>query len=104
MDPTLSTIDFRDFWLLAPAILLASWGLVVLLVDLALARKRRPAERRTLVGWLALLGVGLALVAEVGLMQAQQQGPGDQFASAGGWLSPSLSSYFANAQGTIFLG
>ena len=37
MDPNLPTVDFRDFWLLAPAIVLSAWGLVVLLADLALA-------------------------------------------------------------------
>ena len=37
MDPNLSNVDFRDFWYLAPATVLAVWGLVVLLADLALA-------------------------------------------------------------------
>ena len=57
MDPTLPTIDFRDFWLLAPAIVLSAWGLVVLLVDLALARRMSSAARRKAIGWLALAGV-----------------------------------------------
>ena len=62
MDPTLPTVDFRDFWFLAPAIVLAVWGLVVLLVDLALARRMSPARRRTRsAGWRSS-GVALALV------------------------------------------
>jgi NADH-quinone oxidoreductase subunit N len=103
MDSTLPTVDFRDFWFLAPAIVLAAWGLVVLLADLTLARRRSATERRTLVGWLALLGVGLALLAEVGLWQVQQLGPG-QTSAVGSLLGSSLSSYLAESQGTIFLG
>jgi NADH-quinone oxidoreductase subunit N len=103
MDSTLPTVDFRDFWFLAPAIVLAAWGLVVLLADLALARRRRPWERRTVVGWLALLGVGLALLADLGLLQVQMLGP-DQSAAASRWLGSSLSHHLAGTQGTIFLG
>src|SRR5689334_13613812 len=103
MDSTLPTVDFRDFWFLAPAIVLAAWGLVVLLADLALARRRRPSERRTLVGWLALLGVGLSLVAEALLWQVQMIGPG-QSSAVGSLLGSSLSTYLADSQGTIFLG
>ena len=42
MDPNLSNVDFRDFWHLAPAIVLSVWGLVVLLADLALAGRMSP--------------------------------------------------------------
>ena len=53
----------RDFWFLAPAIVLAAWGLVVLLVDLALARRKTASERRTLVGGLAMtLAIGIAAI------------------------------------------
>ncbi len=53
---TLSNVDFRDFWFLAPAIVLSVWGLVVLLVDLALARadeRPQPAAGRS-AGWPSL--------------------------------------------------
>src|SRR3954451_23127621 len=105
MDPTLPTIDFRDFWFLTPAMVLALWGMVVLLVDLGLARRMSPTRRRMVVGWLGPAGVGLALFAAVGLIQVQQfaQGRGPD---AGGvsWMSPSLLQYFASSGGTIFLG
>lgn len=60
MDPNLPAVDFRDFWYLAPAIVLSAWGLVVLLADLAVARRMTPEKRRTAIGWLALGGVVLA--------------------------------------------
>ncbi len=101
MDPTLPTVDFRDFWLLAPAIVLSAWGLVVLLVDLALAQRMSSVARRTTIGWLALAGVALALVSAVGLLQLQQLG---QSGSRPSWLSPSLAEYFSNSGGVIFLG
>src|SRR4051812_38967982 len=105
MDPTLPTIDFRDFWFLAPAMVLAVWGMVVLLVDLGLARRMSPERRRVVVGWLALAGAALALVAAVGLMQVQRYAQGHAGGDAGGsWLSPSLLHYFGNSGGTIFLG
>jgi NADH-quinone oxidoreductase subunit N len=103
MDSTLPTVDFRDFWFLAPAIVLAAWGLVVLIADLVLARRKTASERRTLVGWMALLGVGLALMAEAGLLQVQMLGTG-QTSAASSLLGSSLSSYLADTQGTIFLG
>jgi NADH-quinone oxidoreductase subunit N len=102
MDPNLPPLDFRDFWFLTPAIILAAWGMVVLLVDLALARRRSPAARRTIDGWLALLGVGLALIAALGLIQVQQLTQGNF--SAGSWQSPSLLEYLGSPRGTIFLG
>ncbi len=51
------TLDFRDVFFLAPEIVLTVWGLVVLLVDLGLARRLTPTARRRTIGWLALAGV-----------------------------------------------
>ena len=51
------TPNFRDVFFLAPEIVLTVWGLVVLLVDLGLARRLTPAVRRRTIGWLALAGV-----------------------------------------------
>jgi NADH-quinone oxidoreductase subunit N len=100
---TRPTIDFRDFWFLTPEMILAFWGLLVLLVDLGLARKLSAVRRQSTVGWLALAGAGLALLSAIGLMLVQQSAlssPG----STPTWMSPSLYEYFGNSGGTIFLG
>ena len=81
--------------------MLSAWGLVVLLVDLALAHRMSSVARRKTTGGLALSGVALALVSAVGLLQLQQLG---QSGSSPGWLSPSLAEYFSNSGGVIFLG
>lgn len=101
MDPNLPTVDFRDFWLLTPAIVLSTWGLVVLLVDLVLVHRMSSVARRKTTGWLALWGVAAALVSAVGLLQLQQLG---QSGSSPSWLSPSLVEYFSKSGGVIFLG
>jgi NADH-quinone oxidoreductase subunit N len=101
MDPNLPSVDFRDFWFLAPATILAAWGLVVLLVDLAIAGKRSPADRRRSMSLLALGGVILALLAQGFIVSAQGLSQGGEVPA---WLSPSLAEYFANSGGTIFLG
>ena len=71
MDPNLQSVDFRDFWHLAPAIVLSVLGLVVLLADLAWARRMSGSGRRQAIGWLTLAGLALALLAELGLIQVQ---------------------------------
>jgi NADH-quinone oxidoreductase subunit N len=54
-------LNFRDFHVLAPEIVLAVWGLVVLMLDLTALRKRTADQRREANGWLALVGVFLAI-------------------------------------------
>ena len=103
MDPNLSNVDFRDFWHLAPAIVLSVWGLVVLLADLALAGRMSAPARRRAIGWLTLAGVALALLAAAGLMQVQQLAQAETRGTPG-WLSPSLAEYFSRPGGAIFLG
>src|SRR5208337_4326468 len=103
MDPNLSNVDFRDFWHLAPAIVLSVWGLVVLLADLALAGRMSAPARRRAIGWLTLAGVALALLAAAGLMQVQQLAQAETQGTPG-WLSPSLAEYFSRPGGAIFLG
>ncbi|MGA8352458.1 MAG: NADH-quinone oxidoreductase subunit N, partial [Isosphaeraceae bacterium] len=103
MDPNLSNVDFRDFWHLAPAIVLSVWGLVVLLADLALAGRMSAPARRRAIGWLTLAGVALALLAAAGLIQVQQLAKAETQGTPG-WLSPSLAEYFSRAGGAIFLG
>ncbi|MGZ3316352.1 MAG: NADH-quinone oxidoreductase subunit NuoN [Isosphaeraceae bacterium] len=103
MDPNLSNVDFRDFWHLAPAIVLSVWGLVVLLADLALAGRMSTPARRRAIGWLTLAGVALALLAAAGLMQVQQLAQAETQGTPG-WLSPPLAKYFSRPGGAIFLG
>ena len=103
MDPNLSNVDFRDFWHLAPAIVLSVWGLVVLLADLALAGRMSAPARRRAIGWLTLAGVALALLAAAGLMQVQQLAQVETQGTPR-WLSPSLAEYFSRPGGAIFLG
>ncbi len=56
------TLDFRDVFYVAPAIVLTAWGLLVLLVDVFLARRLSLSARRQSVGVLSLIGVGVALI------------------------------------------
>ncbi len=99
MDPNLPPFDFRDFWHLAPAVVLSVWGLVVLLADLALVGRTSALDRRRTIGWLTLAGVALALLSAVGLIQVQQMA---QTESPPSWLSPSLAEYFSGPGGEIF--
>jgi NADH-quinone oxidoreductase subunit N len=101
MPLTQPLIDLREFWFLAPAIVLTFWGLLVLLTDLALARRLSPESRRRTIGGLALAGTALALVAGVGVIQALQQA---QSESPPAWMSTSLAKFFAQSGGVIFLG
>jgi NADH-quinone oxidoreductase subunit N len=65
--PGLTTINFGDLYFIAPEIVLAAWGLLVVLVDLALARRLSPTERRRTTGYLAMFGAGLGLLASLGM-------------------------------------
>jgi NADH-quinone oxidoreductase subunit N len=57
------SVNFRDLYFLAPELVLAAWGLLVVVVDLAFARTRSPVERRRTTGYLALAGALVALLA-----------------------------------------
>ena len=50
-------LDFRDVFFLAPALVLTAWGLLVLLVDVFVARRMSLTARRQSVGVLSLFGV-----------------------------------------------
>jgi NADH-quinone oxidoreductase subunit N len=64
MPPISSPIpNYRDAFILAPEIVLAVWGLVVLMADVGWFRKRSSAERRGAAGTLTFVGVILAFVA-----------------------------------------
>src|SRR5262249_37166194 len=60
-----ANLDFRDIFYVLPEIVLAVWGLFVLLVDVGTARGESVEARRQRIGVLSLIGVGLALIAAV---------------------------------------
>jgi NADH-quinone oxidoreductase subunit N len=62
MSPNAASLNFRDFYVLAPEMALAVWGLLVLMVDVGLLRGKPNARRRMTVGWLSLAGVVVSLV------------------------------------------
>jgi NADH-quinone oxidoreductase subunit N len=58
-------LNAKDVLFLIPHIVLTTWGLLVLLVDLSLARRMSSTARRNAVGWLSMAGAGLGLLAAV---------------------------------------
>lgn len=54
---------YYDLFFIAPEIVLMVWGLLVVLVDLSLARSFSAEVRRKRIGMLSLVGVGLAAIA-----------------------------------------
>ncbi len=58
-------LDLKDLLVLIPHIVLTVWGLLVLLVDLGLARRMSPTARRNAVGWLSMAGAAVGLLAAV---------------------------------------
>lgn len=103
MPPTAPLLDFRDFWRIAPAAILAFWGLVVVLSDVGLARRLGLEARRRVVGRLALLGVGVALASASVLfwLDSLAASNPDRLREL---LGASLGDYFARAGDVIFLG
>jgi NADH-quinone oxidoreductase subunit N len=92
-----------DVFFIAPEIVLTVWGLVVLLVDLGVARRLTPAVRRRTIGWLALAGVGIALAAAVLVCFVPlmvRAYPQEEHA----WLSARQILYFGDADPVIFFG
>jgi NADH-quinone oxidoreductase subunit N len=60
-----NAVNLRHAWVLLPEMVLAAWGLVLVLADLSLFRRRSPEVRGRLTGNLSLVGVGLGLVASL---------------------------------------
>jgi len=103
MPPTAPPLDLRDFWRIAPAAILAFWGLVVVLTDVGLARRLGLETRRRVVGWLALAGVGLSLVSTVVMFWLDSLAAVDP-ERLQELLGASLGDYFARSGDVIFLG
>src|SRR4030042_914997 len=55
-------ISTNDLLSILPMLILSGWGMVLILVDLAV-----PKERSALIGWLSMIGIVGALAAEAGL-------------------------------------
>jgi len=97
------TPNFLDVFFLAPEIVLTAWGLLILLVDLGLARRLNAEARRRTVGRLALVGVGIALIAAAVvcfwplMIRAYPQ-------EEHSWLSARAIAYFSDADPVIFMG
>jgi NADH-quinone oxidoreductase subunit N len=95
--------NFRDVFFVAPEIVLTVWGLVVLLVDLGLARRLAPTDRRRTIGLLALAGVAVALAAAMVVCfvpLVMQAYPVDEHS----WLNARAIAYLSEADPVIFFG
>jgi NADH-quinone oxidoreductase subunit N len=97
------TLDVRDAFFLAPEIVLTVWGLLVVLVDLGVARRLAPTERRRAIGLLSLAGVGIALVAAAVVcflpLKVRAYPPDES-----SWLSPAFVSFLSDADPVVFFG
>ncbi len=57
------SVNLRHAWVLLPEMVLAVWGIVIVLADLFLFRHRTPESRKNLTGRLSLFGIALGLAA-----------------------------------------
>jgi len=98
----LSRIKY-DLFYLSPEIVLVVWGLLVLLVDLGLARTATLDVRRRRIGMLSLIGVGIALAAAAVVCFVPLFVRGDPHLERS-WISPESAAYFLDPDPTIFFG
>ncbi len=101
---TLLKPEVKDVFFLIPHIVLTVWGLLVLLVDLSLARRMSPAARRNAIGGLSLVGIGIALVGALFVCFVPlsiRAGSESGFAS---WFSPEMVNYLSNTDPPLFFG
>ncbi len=97
------TVNLHDVFYLSPVIVLTVWGLLVLLVDLGLAKRLSSAARRLVIGRLALVGVGLAFVAAlfVCLVPLYVSSNPDKVAE---WIGIPAVSYLIDTDPFLFFG
>jgi len=96
-------LNFRDVFFLSPEIVLTVWGLVVLLVDVGLARRLSPAVRRQWIGRLSLVGVGLAFFAACVVCFVPLFVRADPLYERW-WLSPQAALYLNDSDPVLFFG
>jgi NADH-quinone oxidoreductase subunit N len=95
--------DYRDIFYLAPEIVLAVWGLFVLLVDVGTARGMSLEARRRRIGVLSLLGVGIALAVAIVVCFVPLFVRGDSSVDRW-WLSAANAAYLLDPDPLIFFG
>lgn len=96
-------LDIRDFLCVAPAVVLAVWGLVVVAADLGRFRRLDRDARRIACGRTTLVGVGLALASAVFLAWVDALAQSDAYRLTD-LFGESLGGYFARTDGLIFFG
>ena len=92
-----ATLNFRDFYVLVPEMVLALWGLIVLMVDLGLLRGQTVLRRRQILGRLSLLGTLVATVAAVAPLLVRFDDTG-----AWEWLNFAGYNYAENPDPVLF--
>ena len=95
--------DFRDIFYLSPEIVLAVWGLFVLLVDVGTARGMSLEARRRRIGVLSLLGVAIALFVSAVVCFVPLFVRGDTSVDRW-WLSAANAAYLLDPDPLIFFG
>ena len=102
MNTTLS-VNIHDVFYLSPVIVLTIWGLLVLLVDLSLAKRLGSAARRLVIGRLALVGVGVALIAAliVCLVPLRVSASPEWWEE---WIGPQNVTYLIDTDPFLFFG
>ncbi|WP_337173771.1 NADH-quinone oxidoreductase subunit N [Paludisphaera sp.] len=103
MPPNVVPLDLRDFIGVAPAVILAVWGLVVIGLDLARFRRLEPEARRVACGRATLAGVGLALGSAVFLAWVDSLALTDSGRLVA-LFGESMGGYLGRTDGLIFLG
>lgn len=95
--------NIKDVFFLIPHIILAVWGLIVLMADLSFARRMNTTARRNAVGGLSLVGAGLGLIGAVyvSYVSLSVRANPDAFA---GWFNPSMLEYLSQADPPLFFG
>jgi NADH-quinone oxidoreductase subunit N len=95
---------YYDVFFVAPEIVLTVWGLLVVLVDLGLARRASLEDRRYRIGMLSLVGIALAFATAMAVYLIPvyiRAAPGD---AAPWYLSPDFARYLLDPDPVIFSG
>lgn len=96
-----TTIKFTDFFAIAPEVVLAAWGLVLLAADLGLYRGQPGIERQKKLGRLAIVGALLALAAALATLLVRYNSYGMQSSR---FFNPGGMDYGATQDPALFLG